>query len=77
MDDAYLGIDPKSQSRVAMGIKAGLSVHDWAAVGVAVSVRAAGVMTVVSGGMTAIAILTRRRRPTIQTGSSSFKISWE
>src|SRR5271157_729059 len=101
VDDAHVGIDPKSQSLVAMGIKAGLSVHDWAAVGVAVGVSAAGVMMVViafldpeptsklgllvgggavcvlCGGMTAIAILTRRRPPTIEIGSSGFKISWE
>jgi hypothetical protein len=52
-----------------MGMKAGLSVHDWAAVGIAVSV--------LSGGVTAIAILTRRRPPTIEIGSSGFKISRE
>ncbi len=101
VDDAHVGIDPKSQSLVAMGIKAGLSVTDWAAVGVAVGVSAAGVMMVViafldpeptsklgllvgggavcvlSGGLTAVAILTRRRPPNIELGAGGFKISWE
>jgi hypothetical protein len=101
LDDAHVGIDPKSQSLVAMGIKAGLSVTDWAAVGVAVGVSAAGVMMVViafldpeptsklgllvgggavcvlSGGLTAVAILTRRRPPNIELGAGGFRISWE
>lgn len=101
VDDAHVGIDPKSQSLVAMGIKAGLSVTDWAAVGVAVGVSAAGMVMVViafldpeptsklgllvgggavcvlSGGLTAVAVLTRRKPPTIMLGAGGFKISWE
>ncbi|MGA2762153.1 MAG: hypothetical protein ABSG17_02200 [Spirochaetia bacterium] len=101
VDDARVGIDPQSQSLVAMGIKAGLSVADWAAVGVAVGVSAAGMMMVVlafldpeptsklgllvgggavcvlTGGLTAVAILTRRRPPTIEMSAAGFKISWE
>ena len=101
VDDARVGIDPQSQSLVAMGIKAGLSVADWAAVGVAVGVSAAGMMMVVlafldpeptsklgllvgggavcllTGGLTAVAILTRRRPPTIEMSAAGFKIRWE
>jgi hypothetical protein len=101
VDDAKVGIDPKNQSLVSMGIKAGLSPADWAAVAVAVGVSAAGVMMVVlafldpeptsklgllvgggavcvlTGGLTAIGILTRRRPPTIELTASGFKISWE
>jgi hypothetical protein len=36
-----------------------------------------GAVCVLSGGMTVIAILTRRRPPTMEIGSSGFKISWE
>jgi len=101
VDDANVGIDPEHQSLVSMGIKAGLSPADWAAVGVAAGVSAAGVMMVVlafldpeptsklgllvgggavcvlTGGLTAVAILTRRRPPTIEMSAGGFKISWE
>ena len=101
VDDANVGIDPQSQSLVAMGITAGLSPADWVAVGVAVGVSAAGVMMVVlavldpeptsklgllvgggavcvlTGGLTAVGILTRRRPPTIEMGVGGFKIRWE
>ncbi|HTP59976.1 MAG TPA: hypothetical protein VMM82_13725 [Spirochaetia bacterium] len=101
VDDGRVGIDPKSQSLVSMGIKAGLSVADWTAVGVAVGVSAAGMIMVglafldpeptsklgllvgggaacvLTGGMTAVAVLTRRRPPTIEAGPAGFKISWE
>jgi len=101
VDDAGVGIDPQSQSLVAMGIRAGLSVADWTAVGVAVGMSAAGMMMVVlafldpeptsklgllvgggamcvlTGGLTAIAVLTRRRPPNIEMSTGGFKISWE
>jgi hypothetical protein len=101
VDDARVGIDPMSQSLVAMGIRAGLSPADWAAVGVAVGMSAAGVMMVVlafldpeptsklgllvgggavcvlTGGLTAVAVLTRRRPPNIEMSAGGFKISWE
>jgi len=101
VDDARVGIDPKNESLVAMGIKAGLSVADWSAVGVAVGVSAAGMMMVVlafldpeptsklgllvgggavcvlTGGLTAVAVLTRRRPPTIEMSAGGFKIHWE
>jgi hypothetical protein len=101
VDDADVGIDPKSQSLVSMGIKAGLSPSDWVAVGVAIGVSAAGVMMVVlafldpeptsklgllvgggavcvlTGGLTAVGILTRRRPPNIEMSAGGFKISWE
>jgi hypothetical protein len=101
VDDAKVGIDPQNQSLVSMGIKAGLSPTDWAAVAVSVGVSAAGVMMVVlafldpeptsklgllvgggavcvlTGGLTAVGILTRRRPPNIEMTTSGFKISWE
>jgi hypothetical protein len=101
VDDARVGIDPKSQSLVSMGIRAGLSVADWVAVGVAVGMSAAGMMMVVlafmdpeptsklgllvgggaacvlTGGLTAVAVLTRRRPPNIEVSPAGFKISWE
>jgi hypothetical protein len=101
IDDAAVGIDPQSQSLVAMGIRAGLSPTDWAAVGVAVGVSAAGVMMVIlafldpeptsklgllvgggaacvlTGGLTAVGILTRRRPPNIEVSARGFKITWE
>ncbi len=101
VDDARVGIDPQSQSLVAMGIKAGLSAADWTAVGVAVGISAAGMMMVVlafldpeptsklgllvgggavcvlTGGVTAVAVLTRRRPPNIEISPAGFKITWE
>jgi len=101
VDDAGVGIDPQSQSLVAMGITAGLSPADWAAVGVALGMSAAGVLMVVlafldpeptsklgllvgggavcvlTGGLTAVAVLTRRRPPTIEMSAGGFKISWD
>ena len=101
VDDAHVGVDPRNQSLVAMGIRAGLSPADWTAVGVSVGVSAAGMVMVVlafvdpeptsklgllvgggavcvlSGGFTAVAILTRRRPPNIEVGPHGFKIQWE
>ncbi len=101
IDDAKVGIDPESQSLVAMGIKAGLSPTDWAAVGVALGVSAAGVLMVVlafldpeptsklgllvgggavcvlTGGLTAVGILTRRRPPNIEVSGHGFRIRWD
>ena len=101
VDDANVGIDPESQSLVSMGIRAGLSPADWAAVAVAVGVSAAGVMMVVlafldpeptsklgllvgggaacvlTGGLTAVGVLTRRRPPNIEMTPSGLKITWE
>jgi hypothetical protein len=101
VDDASVGIDPKSQSLVSIGIKAGLSPAEWAAVGVSIGVSAAGVMMVVlavldpeptsklgllvgggavcllTGGLTAVGLLTRRRPPSIEMNAGGFKISWE
>ena len=36
-----------------------------------------GAVCVLSGGLTAVAILTRRRPPTIEMGPGGFKIRWE
>ena len=101
IDDARVGIDPQSQSLVAMGVKAGLSPSDWAAVGVSVGISAAGVTMVVlafldpeptsklgllvgggavcvlTGGLTAVGVLTRRRPPNIQVGARGVTIRWE
>jgi hypothetical protein len=101
VDDAHVGIDPQNQSLVSMGIMAGLSPKEWAAVGVAVGVSAAGVLMVVlafldpeptsklgllvgggaicvlTGGLAAVGILTRRRPPDIEISTNGFKISWE
>ena len=101
VDDAKVGIDPESQSLVAMGVRAGLAPADWAAVAVAVGVSAAGVLMVVlafldpeptsklgllvgggaacalTGGLTAVGVLTRRRPPNIEMSAGGFKISWE
>ena len=101
VDDAKVGIEPQNQSLVSMGIKAGLSLADWTAVGVSAGVSGAGVMMVVlavldpeptsklgllvgggavcvlTGGLTAVGILTRRRPPNIEMTASGFKISWE
>jgi hypothetical protein len=101
VDDAHVGVDPQSQSLVSMGIKVGLSPADWAAVGVAVGVSAAGVLMVVlafldpeptsklgllvgggavcvlTGGLTAVGILLRRRPPNIEVSARGFKINWE
>lgn len=101
IDDAKVGIDPQSQSLVAMGVRAGLSPADWAAVAVSVGISAAGITMVVlafldpeptsklgllvgggavcvlTGGLTAVGILTRRRPPNIQVGAQGFTIRWE
>ena len=47
VDDANTGVDPRSESLVAMGIKARLSVEEWVAAGVSVGMSAAGVVMVV------------------------------
>lgn len=101
VDDARVGVDPQSQSLVAMGVRAGLSLTDWAAVGVSVGVSAAGIMMVVlafldpeptsklgllvgggsvcvlTGGLTAVGILTRRKPPSIEVSARGFRIHWE
>ena len=101
VDDAKVGIDPKSQNLVAMGIRAGLSPADWAAVGVSVGLSASGVVMVVlafldpeptsklgllvgggavcvlTGGLTAVGILIRRRPPNIEVSGKGFVIRWD
>jgi hypothetical protein len=101
IDDANVGIDPQSQSLVAMGVRAGLSPADWVAVGVSVGLSAAGVVMVVlafvdpeptsklgllvaggavcalTGGLTAVGILTRRRPPNIEVSPKGFLIRWD
>jgi hypothetical protein len=47
VDDAKVGIDPKSQNLVAMGLHAQLSATEWAAVGISLGLSAAGVGFVV------------------------------
>jgi hypothetical protein len=101
VDDAKVGIDPQSQSLIAMGMRAGLSPADWAAVGVSVGISAAGITMVVlafldpeptsklgllvgggavcvlTGGLTAVGILTRRRPPSIEVSPRGFSIRWQ
>ena len=101
VDDAKVGIDPQSQTLVAMGLSARLSVTDWVAVGVSLGLSAAGVGFVVlafldpeptsklgllvgggalcalTGGVSAVGILIRRRPPNIQVDGKGFKISWD
>ena len=36
-----------------------------------------GAVCLLTGGLTAVAILTRRRPPTIEMSAAGFKISWE
>jgi hypothetical protein len=47
VDDARVGIDPKNQTLVSMGISARLTTAEWAAVGVSVGLGAAGILFVV------------------------------
>jgi hypothetical protein len=101
VDDAGIGIDPQSQSLVAMGMRAGLSPADWAAVGVSIGLSAAGIVMVLlafldpeptsklgllvgggavcvlTGGLTAVGILTRRRPPSIEVSPRGFSIRWQ
>jgi hypothetical protein len=101
IDDANVGIDPKSQNLAAMGLQARLSPTDWAAVGVSLGLSAAGVVFVVlavldpeptsklgllvgggalcalTGGVSAVGILVRRRPPNIQVDGKGFKITWD
>jgi hypothetical protein len=101
VDDAKVGIDPRTQSLAAMGIHARLGPAEWAAVGVALGVSAAGMVMVVlafldpeptsklgllvgggavcvlSGGLSAVAVLSRRKPPTIELGRDGFRIRWE
>ncbi len=101
VDDARVGIDPRSQTLVAMGLKSGLGVADWTAVGVSLGVSAAGMVMIVlafldpeptsklgllvgggaacvlSGGLSAVAVLSRRKPPTIELGRDGFRIRWE
>jgi hypothetical protein len=101
VDDAKIGIDPQSQSLLAMGMRAGLSPSDWVAVGVSVGISAAGIAMVVlafldpeptsklgllvgggavcvlTGGLTAVGILTRRRPPSIEVSPRGFSIHWQ
>jgi len=46
VDDANVGIDPSADSLVSMGLKAGLSPEEWAAVGVSIGLSAAGIVMV-------------------------------
>ena len=101
VDDAKVGIDPQSQSLLAMGMRAGLSPADWVAVGVSVGISAAGITMVVlafldpeptsklgllvgggavcvlTGGLTAVGILTQRRPPSIEVSPRGFSIRWQ
>jgi hypothetical protein len=101
IDDAMVGIDPQSQTLMAMGLNARLSVTDWVAVGVSLGLSAAGVGFVVlafldpeptsklgllvgggalcalTGGVSAVGILVRRRPPNIQVDGKGFRISWD
>jgi hypothetical protein len=101
VDDANVGIDPKSQNLAAMGLQAKLSVTEWTAVGVSLGLSAAGVVFVVlafldpeptsklgllvgggalcalTGGVSAVGILVRRRPPNIQVDGKGFKITWD
>jgi len=101
VDDAKVGIDPQSQSLLAMGMRAGLSPSDWVAVGVSVGISAAGITMVVlafldpeptsklgllvggggvcvlTGGLTAVGILTRRRPPSIEVSPRGFSVRWQ
>jgi len=47
VDDARVGIDPKSQNLVAMGLRARLTATEWVAVGISLGLSAAGVGFVV------------------------------
>ena len=47
VDDAKVGIDPAVQTLVSMGLKAGLALEEWIAVGVSIGVSAAGITMVV------------------------------
>ncbi len=101
VDDAKVGIDPQSQTLVAMGLSARLSPTDWVAVGVSLGLSAAGVGFVVlafldpeptsklgllvgggaicalTGGVSAVGILIRRRPPNIVVDGKGFRISWD
>ncbi|MCX7028516.1 MAG: hypothetical protein NTU62_00140 [Spirochaetes bacterium] len=101
VDDAKVGIDPAADSLVSMGLKAGLSLAEWTAVGVSIGVSAAGIAMVVlafldpeptsklgllvgggavcvlTGGFSAIRILTKLRPPNVEVSPSGIRISWE
>jgi hypothetical protein len=101
VDDAKVGIDPQSQSLLAMGLQAGLSPSDWAAVAVSIGMSVAGItmvvlafldpeptsklgllvgggaVCVVTGGLTAVGILLRRRPPSIEVSPRGISIRWE
>ncbi len=101
IDDAQVGIDPKSDSLISMGIKSGLSTADWIAVGVSLGISAAGVLMVVlafldpeptsklgllvgggavcvlTGGLTAVRILTKLRPPSIDVSAGGIRMRWE
>jgi hypothetical protein len=47
VDNARVGIDPKNESLVQMGLKAKLTPTEWTAVGVAIGMSAAGIAMVV------------------------------
>ena len=98
---AKVGIDPRNQSLLAMGIQAGLSPTDWTAVAVSIGMSVAGVtmvvlafldpeptsklgllvgggaLCVVTGGLTAVGILLRRRPPNIEVSPHGISIRWE
>jgi hypothetical protein len=100
IDDARVGIDPSNESLVTMGLKAKLSPAEWAAVGVALGISAAGIMMVIlafvdpeptsklgllvgggvlcvlTGGGTAIYVLTKLRPPNVHIGATGIQISW-
>jgi len=101
VDDAGIGIDPKSQNLISMGISAKMSPSQWAAVGVSLGLSAAGILFVVlafldpeptsklgllvgggalcalTGGVSAVGILVRRRPPNIEVDGKGFRIRWD
>jgi hypothetical protein len=101
IDDAGIGLDPKSQSLLGMGKAAGLSRGEWAGVGVSLGLSGVGLWMVVaavvspeptsklglligggsllllSGGFSAIRILTDHRPPVVEVTRLGIRISWD
>jgi hypothetical protein len=101
VDDAKVGIDPATDSLVSIGLKAGLSLAEWTAVGISIGISAAGVTMVVlafldpeptsklgllvgggavcvmTGGFSAVRILTKLRPPNVEVSPRGIRITWE
>ncbi len=101
VDDARVGLDPATDSLVSIGLKAGLSPAEWAAVGVSIGISAAGITMVVlafldpeptsklgllvgggavcvmTGGFSAVRILTKLRPPNVEVSTQGIRITWE